>query len=216
MTDPTVLLTGFSPFGGAGRNPSWDAVKPLHGLCLHGHIVVARELPTEFGHSLTRLTHLVARHQPALVLCVGLAEGRKALSFERVAVNLNDARIADNVGAQPVDTPVVPGAPNALFTTLPVKAMARAVQRAGVPSELSLSAGSFVCNHVFFGLLELLSRTDSKLGAPTRPGGFVHVPSESDLPVADTRRGLQVALEEALSRLQRGLGDLKTPAGAIA
>jgi pyroglutamyl-peptidase len=211
-----VLLTGFAPFGGATSNPSWQAVQPLDGLQVRGHRVVARELPTEFGHSLVRLKHLVARHRPALVLCVGLAEGRQALSFERIAVNLNDARIPDNAGAQPVDTPVVPGAANALFTTLPVKAMVKAVQKAGVPAELSLSAGSFVCNHVFFGLLDLLSRQARPEGAPATQGGFVHVPSAEALAPTQVSQGLAVALDTALGRQQRGLGDLRTPAGALA
>lgn len=212
---PTVLVTGFAPFDGAATNPSWQAVKLLSGTVLRGHSVVARELPTEFGHSLTRLKHLVAHHRPRLVLCTGLAQGRTALSFERVAINLNDARIPDNAGVQPVDTPVVAGAPNALFASLPVKAMVRAVQRAGLPAEVSLSAGSFVCNHVFFGLMALLAAPQAGGTSPTL-GGFVHLPPADVLPVAQARQGLEVALHTALDRQARGLGDLNTPAGPIA
>jgi pyroglutamyl-peptidase len=212
LTARVVLVTGFAPFDGARRNPSWQAVRPLDGCVVEGHTVVARQLPTAFGESAERLRRLMARHQPALVLCVGLADGRTALSFERVAVNLDDARIADNAGAQPVDRAVVPGAPAAYFSTLPVKAMARAVQRQGLPAELSMSAGSFVCNHVFFALMNELASGRY----PSATGGFVHVPGPDVLGVEQIRAGLEVALAEALVRRAKGLADLKTPGGAIA
>ena len=145
----TVLLTGFDPFGGDALNPSWEIARALHRRQIAGHRVLAAQLPTVFGASLARLDELLAAHRPALVICLGLAAGRAALSLERVAINVDDARIPDNAGAQPVDTPVVAGAPAAYFSTLPIKAMRQAMLAAGVPAEVSQTAGTFVCNHVF-------------------------------------------------------------------
>ena len=110
---PTVLLTGFDPFNGAQLNPSWLAVQALHGRQVLGHRLVAAQLPTVFGASLKALDALLAEHRPALVICVGQAGGRSALSLERVAINVDDAPIPDNAGAQPIDAPVAPGAPGA-------------------------------------------------------------------------------------------------------
>ena len=112
----TVLLTGFDPFGGDAINPSWLAAHALHRRRVAGHAVVAAQLPTQFGASLVRLRALLAELRPALVICLGLAASRSALSLERVAINVDDARIADNAGAQPIDMPVVGGAPAAYFT----------------------------------------------------------------------------------------------------
>ncbi|MGQ3198089.1 MAG: pyroglutamyl-peptidase I family protein, partial [Hydrogenophaga sp.] len=132
-----ILLTGFDAFGGAALNPSWLAVKALHGRQMLGHTVVAAQLPTVFDASLRELRALLQQHQPALVVCVGQAGGRQAISLERVAINVNDAPIADNAGAQPVDTPVAHGAPVAYFTSLPIKAMLAALQTEGVRAEVS-------------------------------------------------------------------------------
>ena len=198
---PRVLLTGFDAFGGAALNPSWLAVQALHGRQVCGHTVVAAQLPTVFGEALRHLRALLAQHRPALVVCVGQAGGRGALSLERIAINVDDAPIADNAAAQPIDTPVVPGAPAAYFSTLPIKAMLGALQREGLPAEVSQTAGTFVCNHVFYGLMHTLA---------TRPalrhtrGGFVHVPwlpgqGTPSMPLEDVVRGLRVALRAALT-----------------
>lgn len=175
---PVVLLTGFDAFDGAAVNPSWDAVRRLHGETLHGHRIEAVQLPTAFARGASALLDALDRHRPALTLCTGLASNRGALSLERVSVNLIDARIPDNDGAQPVDVPCIAGAPDAYFTTLPVKAALRALEAAGIPAELSLTAGSFVCNHVFHVLMHALA------GDPARPrGGFVHVPPLPGMPL---------------------------------
>jgi pyroglutamyl-peptidase len=200
MAQPKIMLTGFDAFGGASLNPSWLAVKTLHGRQIAGHRVVAVQLPTVFGESLHRLQSLLQQHQPTLVICVGQAGGRNAISLERVAINVNDAPLADNVGSQPVDTPVVPGAPAAYFTTLPIKAMLAALQRAGVAAEVSQTAGTFVCNHVFFGLMHALA-TQRPL-RHTR-GGFVHVPylpeqGAPSMAQGEMVRGLRLALRSAL------------------
>ncbi len=195
-----ILLTGFDAFGGASLNPSWLAVKELHGRQILGHTVVAAQLPTVFDASLKELNALLKQHRPALVVCVGQADGRKAISLERVAINVNDAPIADNAGGQPVDTPVKPGAPAAHFTSLPIKAMLTALQTEGIAVEVSQTAGTFVCNHVFYGLMhELATRRALK---HTR-GGFVHVPwlpeqGTPSMPLEDIVRGLRLAVRCAM------------------
>lgn len=170
---PTLLLTGFDPFGGDRVNPSLQIAQALHGQHIAGLQVVAACLPTVFATALPVLEQAIARWQPSLIVCLGQAGGRTALGLERIGINLQDARIPDNAGAQPIDTPVVPGGPAAYFATLPVKAMRQAVLRAGVPCELSFTAGSFVCNHVLYGLLHHLAQQPP---AGRARGGFVHVP----------------------------------------
>lgn len=211
---PALLLTGFAPFGGETTNPAMTAVQTLDGARLRGHRVVVAQLPVSFADAVQQLDAALAAHAPALVLCTGQAGGRERLSFERVAVNLIDARIADNDGQQPVDQPVVAGAPAAYFTTLPVKRMQAALQSAGIPAGLSLSAGSYVCNQVFFALMHRLH---------TRPqvrGGFVHVPyspqqachhpGAPSLPTELVAHGLRLALETALDHHD----DLSLPGGS--
>lgn len=209
----TVLLTGFDPFGGEELNPSWLAVQALHGKQIAGHRIVAAQLPTVFGASLTALASLLRAHRPALVVCVGQAGGRSAVSLERVAININDARIADNAAAQPVDTPVVPGGPAAYFSTLPIKAMRHALQQEGIATEVSQTAGTFVCNHVFYGLMHTLA---TKRGFARTRGGFIHVPwlpeqGMPSMPLEDIARGLRVALRCALQTQT----DMAEQAGAI-
>lgn len=195
-----ILLTGFDAFGGATLNPSWLAVQALHGRQILGHTVVAAQLPTVFDASLTELNALLKQHQPALVVCVGQAGGRKAMSLERVAINVNDAPIADNVGGQPVDTPVKPGAPAAYFTSLPIKAMLAVLQADGVAAEVSQTAGTFVCNHVFYGLMHALA---TQRALKHTRGGFIHVPwlpeqGAPNMPLDEIVRGLRLALRCAM------------------
>ncbi len=210
---PVVLITGFDAFDGDTLNPSWLAAQALHGRRIAGHKLVAAQLPTVFRDSLDVLRALLRAHRPALVLCLGQAGGRAALSLERVAININDARIADNAKAQPVDTPVVPGAPAAYFTRLPVKAMLQALQRAGIAAEVSQTAGTFVCNHVFYGLMHELA---TRRGFKAVRGGFVHVPwlpgqGTPAMALDDMVRGIAVALRCALTTqadIARGAGAL--------
>ena len=209
---PNILLTGFDAFGGASLNPSWLVAKALGGRQIAGHRVVAAQLPTVFGESLRRLQALLQQHQPALVICLGQAGGRGAMSLERVAINVNDAPLPDNAGSQPVDTPVLPGAPAAYFTTLPIKAMLSALQREGVAVEVSQSAGTFVCNHVFFGLMHALAAHPTLRHSR---GGFVHVPylpeqGTPSMAQGEMVRGLRLALRSAL----RADADVTLSAGA--
>ncbi|WP_278439260.1 pyroglutamyl-peptidase I [Pseudomonas oryzihabitans] len=165
----TLLLTGFAPFGGETLNPSWEAVRRLDGERLGDLTVVAAQLPTEFGAALRALDELLERHRPTLVVAVGQAGGRAELSLERIAINIDDARIPDNAGRQPIDEPVVAGGPAAYFSTLPIKAMTRVLRDAGIPAAVSQTAGTFVCNHVFYGLQHRLQ------GSGVR-SGFIHIP----------------------------------------
>lgn len=160
-----ILLTGFTPFGGDAVNPSWELARAFAGRVISGHRIEAVELPTTFAGAPRALRAALRRHDPVLTLCLGLARGRHALSLERVALNLIDARIPDNAGLQPVDRPVRRRGPPACFSPLPLKRMRAAALAAGVPCELSLSAGSFVCNAVMYRLL-----TEGV------HGGFLHLP----------------------------------------
>lgn len=169
-TLPCVLLTGFEPFDGEPVNASWEVVRALEGATLGGHRIVTRCLPSTFTKAFATLESAMREQDPAAVVAVGQAGGRGKISLERVAINLIDARIPDNDGAQPIDEPVVPGAPNAYFSTLPIKAMLLALQEAGHPAEISYTAGSYVCNQVFFALCHALRER------PDIPAGFVHLP----------------------------------------
>jgi pyroglutamyl-peptidase len=211
--NPCILMTGFEPFGGEAVNPSWLAVQALHGRVVAGHRIVAACLPTVFDASLQVQRELLARFRPALVIGVGQAGGRNAISLERAALNVNDARIPDNAGAQPVDTEVVRGGPAAYFSTLPVKAMHAALQQAGIPGEVSQTAGTFVCNHVFYGLMHELALAGRR--SKVR-GGFVHVPllpsqGEPSMPLEQLVRGLELAAATAAATrhdIVRGAGAL--------
>ena len=203
---PVVLLTGFDPFGGDAVNPSWLAAQALHDEDIEGHRIVAALLPTTFAGSRLMLLKLLRQHKPALVVCVGLAGGRPALSLERVAINIQDARIADNAGQQPVDVPVTQRGPPAYFSTLPIKAMQHSLTAAGVAAEVSQTAGTFVCNHVFYVLMHALKKQRS---SNTR-GGFVHVPYVPGqgvpcMPLDQIVRGLRLAVACALVTEQDAL-----------
>lgn len=215
---PTCLLTGFEPFDGDGVNPSWQVAQALHGERLRGHRVQAVRLPCTFAGSLPALDAALRLHRPRLVLALGQA-GRSVISLERVAINVIDARIADNAGVQLVDEAVQAGGPAAHFTTLPIKAMNAALQQAGVAVEVSQTAGTFVCNQVFYGLMQRLRRR------PGVRGGFVHVPllpqqaeargQAGGMPLAVMVQGIRLALDTALALVQAGGGDLKQQAGRI-
>ena len=168
---PTILLTGFEPFGGETVNPSWEVARQLNGELVGGASIVARALPCVFGQSLAVLGEALSELRPGLVLvlALGQAGGRCDLSLERVAINVDDARIADNAGAQPIDEAVVAGGPAAYFSSLPIKAMVAGLRAAGFPASVSQTAGTFVCNHVFYGL-------QHRLAASAVRGGFMHIP----------------------------------------
>ncbi|MBF6024360.1 pyroglutamyl-peptidase I [Lysobacter niastensis] len=202
-TTGTVLLTGFAPFGGETCNPSQDAVCALEGEVIEGRRVVTRCLPVEFGASLAALSEAIAEVRPELVLCVGQAGGRAQISLERIAINVDDARIPDNAGAQPVDTAIAEDGPAAYFASLPIKAMLAALRAEGIPAEISQTAGTFVCNHVFYGLMHALQNVPGVRGGfihiPYSPAQAAHHPGAPSLPPTVATQALRLAIATALT-----------------
>ena len=204
MSEPVVLVTGFEPFAGESVNPSAEIARSLDGESIAGHRLVGAILPVSFADAPITLADLLERFRPALVIALGQAGGRREISLERIAVNLIDARIADNAGLQPIDQAVLEDGPGAYFTSLPVKAMCAAMRALDVPAALSLSAGSFVCNQVFYWLAHLLATEHTGLR-----GGFIHVPwlpgqlaahpGEPCLPLSTLLRGIRAAIGCALT-----------------
>lgn len=188
----TLLITGFDPFGGATVNPSWEAVNKLPDR-IGGFALCKLEIPTVFEEAAALVIRKAEEIGADVVISVGQAGGRSAVTPERVAVNLRDARIPDNRGNQPDEAPVISGGATAYFSTLPVKAMARAIEEAGLPGKVSNSAGTFVCNDVLYTLLHHFHGTDTRVG-------FIHVPwlpaqGTPALPLDDTIRALTAAIE---------------------
>jgi pyroglutamyl-peptidase len=173
-----VLLTGFDPFDREAINPSWEAVRALDGAKIGRATVHARQMPCVFGDAIEALVNAMDELKPQLVLCVGQAGGRSEITPERIAINIDDGRIADNAGHQPIDLPVVAGAPAAYFSTLPIKAIVRDLRAAGIPASVSNSAGTFVCNHIFYGLMHRIATHPiaGASGLPDLRGGFIHIP----------------------------------------
>ena len=159
-----ILLTGFEPFGKATLNPSGEIVKQISS-----ENIVAAILPVAYAQSAERLLQLIAEHNPDVVICLGQAEGRIQITPERIAINLDDARLADNEGVMRNEVPIVVDGPVAYESTLPIKEIVKAINKAGVPAAVSLSAGAFLCNHVFY------VAQDHFKGTKVR-SGFVHVP----------------------------------------
>ena len=184
-----VLVTGFEPFGGDRLNPSREVARHLDGRRVAGHAIVGRCLPCAFGSAPSELQALLDEWQPGVVIALGLGGRRSAVSIERIAVNLIDARIADNAGEQPIDVQVTAGAPAAYFASLPVKAIHAGLREAGIASEVSHSAGTFVCNQVFFALMHRLRAW------PQAKGGFIHLPPLPEQ-AAMHPAGRPMALEE--------------------
>ncbi|HET9032358.1 MAG TPA: pyroglutamyl-peptidase I [Dokdonella sp.] len=203
MRTPVVLVLGFEPFADEAINPSAEIARRLDGELIAQHHVVSGILPVTFTDAPTRLAELLDQHRPQLVIALGQAGGRGEISLERVAINLIDARIADNAGLQPIDAEVLHAGPGAYFSTLPIKAIREELEALNVPSALSLSAGTYVCNQVAYWLGHLLATEH----APTR-GGFIHVPwlpeqasrhpGEPSMPLEVMISGIRAAIECSL------------------
>jgi len=191
----TILLTGFEPFNGAAINPSWEAARALDGWSGPGFTVVARQLPCVFGAANDALRTAVSTLRPDIVLAVGQAGGRSEISLERVAINVDDAAIRDNAGAQPVDAPIVADGPAAYFSTLPMKAIVRALRLRGFPAGVSQTAGTFVCNHVFYGLMHHTAGQALK-------AGFIHVPFLPEQAADRPERPPSMALRDIVDALR--------------
>ena len=163
-----LLITGFDPFGGESVNPAWEAVRRLPDTA-GDYRLTGIQIPTRFAVAAEAVLAVAETDRPDVILCVGQAGGRSAVTPERIAINLNDARIPDNGGAQPTEQPIDPSGPDGIFSTVPVSAMARAIRDAGISGQVSLSAGAFVCNDTLYRLLRHYAGTDTRVG-------FIHVP----------------------------------------
>ena len=188
-----ILVTGFEPFATSSLNPSAEIVKALKGDDL-----VTAILPVVFGQASAQLRELIDLHKPSAVLCLGQAEGRSAMTPERIAINLDNARIADNAGNQPLEQRIMADGPDGHFSTLPIEKMVTSMKAAGIPASISLSAGTFVCNHIFYVLQDYLKDSSVK-------SGFMHVPLMDEqrkefpnlptMPVRQMVAGVQISLD---------------------
>lgn len=193
-----ILVTGFDPFGGEKVNPALEAVKSLPSE-IHGAEIHWVEIPTVFYKAADVLETAIVRFQPDAVLCIGQAGGRASLTPERVAINQDDARIPDNQGNQPIDTPIRLDGQAAYFSTLPIKAMVQSIKEEGLPATVSNTAGTFVCNHLMYQALYL---ADKKF--PDMRAGFMHIPymteqvinkpNTSSMSLTDIVRGIEAAI----------------------
>ena len=195
-----LLLTAFTPFDGERINPALEAVKLVKDR-IGNLLIVKLEVPTVFGMSIDTVREAIEREKPDFVLSIGQAGGRAEICPERVAINLDDARIPDNEGNQPIDEPIFPDGENAYFSTLPVKAMVEAIRKEGLPSSLSNSAGTYVCNHLMYGVLYYLDKR------PVIKAGFIHVPyipeqtkNKKEMPALELSE-IVIGLEEAITAI---------------
>ena len=203
-----ILLTGFDPFAGENINPALEAVR-LIPECINDVIIRKITVPTVFEKSILIVREAIRAINPSAVVCVGQAGGRAEITVERVAINIDDATIPDNEREQPVDQVIVAGGPPAYFSTLPIKAIMQAIHEKGIPASISNSAGTFVCNHLLYGVLDILANE-----FPSTIGGFIHVPFiptqamvkspiPPSMPLEDIVRGLEIALTTIIRYMQK-------------
>ncbi len=215
-----ILVTGFEPFGGQSLNPSWEVARALHGLQLQGSQVVAVQLPCVFAQALPALQLALAQHTPDIVLALGQAEGRCDLSVERIAINVMDARIPDNAGAQPIDVPVIAGGPASYFSTLPIKSLVAGLRASGFPASVSQTAGTFVCNQVFYALQHTLAGQGVHSGfvhLPLLPEQAAHWPGPSlpSWPLSLQLAAVKQALDLLVAHRLQGGADLPLGGGTL-
>ena len=208
-----IIVTGFDPFGGEKINPSIECVKALPEI--EGVELIRLELPTVFKESAKRLNEVINDVKPDAVLSVGQAGGRPGITMERIAINVDDARIPDNISQQPIDEAIQLDGEAAYFTTLPIKRIVKAIREAGIPAEVSNSAGTFVCNHIMYQSLFAATKADKPFKA-----GFMHIPfipeqttDKPSLPLEESTRALQIAIETIRDYINDE--DIKVQEGAI-
>ncbi|MGF9966114.1 pyroglutamyl-peptidase I [Bacillus rhizoplanae] len=198
-----ILLTGFEPFGGEKINPAWEVAKQLDQKRIGEYIIVSKQIPTVFHTSLQILESYIDEVDPALVVCIGQAGGRSDITVERVAINVDDARIPDNMENQPIDIPVIEDGPVAYWSTLPIKAIVKQLREGGIPASVSQTAGTFVCNHLFYGLMYILAKQEDRIS-----GGFVHIPflpeqasaypGQPSMSLSNITKGIELLIQTAL------------------
>ena len=210
-----VLITGFDPFGGESVNPALEAVKALPDT-IAGAEIIKLEIPTVFRKSLEKIEENIIKHSPDIVISIGQAGGRFGVTPERVAINIDDARIEDNEKNQPIDITIFEDGETAYFTNLPIKAMVKEMQDGGIPASVSNTAGTFVCNHVMYGIMYMI---DKKY--PNIKGGFIHIPYMTSQ-VMDKKNTPFMSLDEIVKGLELALEactlyneDIKTIGGEI-
>ena len=208
-----IIVTGFDPFGGETINPSIECVKALPEI--EGVELIRLELPTVFKESAKRLNEVINDVKPDAVLSVGQAGGRPGITMERIAINVDDARIPDNISQQPIDEAIQLDGEAAYFTTLPIKRIVKAIREAGIPTEVSNSAGTFVCNHIMYQALFAATKADKPFKA-----GFMHIPfipeqttDKPSLPLEESTKALQIAIETIRDYINDE--DIKVQEGAI-
>ncbi|MGM0124793.1 pyrrolidone-carboxylate peptidase [Enterococcus sp. AZ194] len=198
-----ILVTGFDPFGGESTNPALEAVKGLPAV-IKGAEIIKLEIPTVFNKSAEVTKKAILAHKPDVVLNIGQAGGRFTVTPERVAINVDDARIPDNEGNQPIDVPIHEDGAPAYFTQLPVKAMVQAIKKAGLPAALSNSAGTFVCNHIMYQVQYMIDKE-----FPEIQGGFIHVPFISSQ-VVDKPASPFMSLTDIITSLEKAIEAIVT------
>lgn len=208
-----ILITGFEPFGNDKINPALEAVRLIAGRKLNGGEISICQVPVVRYKSIDVVKQAIEDQQPYAVITVGQASGRTAITPERIAINVDDFRIPDNDGIQVIDEPVVEGGPDAYFTTLPVKAMVSAMQSEGIPAMISNTAGTFVCNHLFYGIQHYLKDSNIR-------HGFVHIPllpeqsvdgSQPTMKLEQIAEGLAIAAQAIIDNdkdIQQGAGTI--------
>ncbi|GKU26646.1 pyroglutamyl-peptidase I [Clostridium folliculivorans] len=210
-----VLVTGFTPFGVEAINPSFEAVQALSDKIAQANIITL-EIPTVFHESIEILDKAIEINKPDIVICVGQAGGRFDITVERVAINIDDARIEDNKGNQPIDEPIFSDGQPAYFANVPIKSMVEKIRESGIPASVSNSAGTFVCNHIMYGLMYLIDKKYSKVR-----GTFIHVPfipqqvvdkyNAPSMELSMISKALGLAIEAAIGNR----GDIKAALGSI-
>ena len=200
-----LLLTGFEPFGGSRVNPSEQVIHALSREKLNGVELHTAILPVDRVRGPETLIHAFEQHEPDAVLCLGEASKRMAISIERVAINLMDYRIADNIGNQATDEPIAADGPAAYFVTLPVRAMLNSVRAACVPTELSQSAGAFLCNQVTYSLLHYIAQNNLK-----NPTGFIHLPALPEQVIDRDQVIPSMSLDTMLQGIRAAIGAIKS------
>jgi len=214
-----ILVTGFDPFGGEKINPALETIKRLPDTIL-GAQIIKLEIPTVVGKSLAKIKEAVEKENPDAVLSIGQAGGRSEITVERVGINIDDCRIPDNEGNQPIDEPVVKGGPAAYFVTVPIKAIVENIKAHNIPASISNTAGTFICNHVCYGVAHLAAQRTTT-GKPMK-SGFIHIPFLPEQVIGKPALTPSMSLETIISGITHALeaivkhgSDIKVSGGKI-
>ena len=214
-----ILVTGFDPFGGEKINPALETIKRLPDAVL-GARIIKLEIPTVVGKSLAKIQEAVEKENPDVVLSIGQAGGRSEITVERVGINIDDCRIPDNEGNQPIDEPIVNGGPSAYFVTVPIKAIVEKIKANKIPASISNTAGTFICNHVCYGVAHLAAARTAA-GKPMK-SGFIHIPFLPEQVIGKPALTPSMSLETIVSGITHALeaivehdSDIKVSGGKI-